>query len=174
MYSWPTHHTDARSYLNSWLHTFGLRWSRRHTAYTTLTLSVWVLSRDGLPLRVFLAAWGGLLVTCYGAAAAWGACPPAVRALFEAPRRQGSRAPTQALTRYAAPDGTLLLLTENGTRLMTRAAAASLLRAALLSPRPPQPRHGEPPHHPLLFSLLCVSLVSDASSTARFALGLVR
>ncbi|CAG9796127.1 unnamed protein product [Diatraea saccharalis] len=75
-------------------------------------------------------------------AATWGECPPAVRALFEPPRRAPVRAPP--LTRYAAPDGTILLLTENGTRLMTRAAAASLLRAALLSPRPPRPRHGEP------------------------------
>lgn len=89
---------------------------------------------------------------------AWGECPPAVLALFEAPR-VSARTSAPPLTRYAAPDGTLLLLTENGTRLMTRAAAASLLRAALLSPRPPRPRHGEPPPHPLLFSLsLCVSV----------------
>lgn len=77
-----------------------------------------------------------------------------MRALFEAPRRPAARAP--ALTRYAASDGTILLLTENGTRLMTRAGAASLLRAALLSPRPPRPRHGEPPPHPLFFFCLCI------------------
>ncbi|CAK1546724.1 unnamed protein product [Leptosia nina] len=85
-------------------------------------------------------------------AAAGGECPPAVRALFE-PRKPAARAPP--LTRYAAPDGTILLLTENGTRLMTRAAAASLLRAALLSPRPPRPRHGNPPPH----LSLCVSRI---------------
>ncbi|CAG9569969.1 unnamed protein product [Danaus chrysippus] len=93
----------------------------------------------------------GFTPSAFGDAAAWGECPPAVRALFE-PKRPAARAPP--LTRYAAPDGTILLLTENGTRLMTRAAAASLLRAALLSPRPPRPRHGEPlPHLSLYVSI---------------------
>lgn len=122
-------------------------------------------------LRIVRVSSGGgqrLLTVgmCGRAAAAWGACPPAVRALFEAPRRPTARAP--ALTRYAAPDGTILLLTENGTRLMTRAAAANLLRAHLLSPRPPRPRHGEPPAPPsLLFSLsLCVSLCPSRSVDA--------
>lgn len=82
----------------------------------------------------------------------WGDSPASVRALFVSSRRPLTR--VADVTRYSSPDGTILLLTENGTRLLTREGAAKLLGDALRFPRDYD--QGEPPPHNDSALLFCV------------------